>query len=340
MSSIHTVATFARPDASAKDAATTEPVLEPITQSFVDILSVVGSPPIYTLTPDAARKVLSNAQAGPDQGLPADIEERKIPVGPKGWTRIHVVRPQGAKERLPVVMYFHGGGWVLGGFDTHERLVREIAHGAHAAVIFVDYSLAPELQYPVQIEEDYAATQYVAEHAGEFNVDASRLALAGDSVGGNMVAAVGLLAKERNGPAIAFQVLFYPVTNYAFHDGSYDEFENGPWLTRGAMKWFWNAYLPNPDKATQRDPLVSPLQASLEQLQGLPPSLVITGQNDVLRDEGEAYAQKLAEAGVAVTSVRYNGTIHDFVMLKALADTPAAHGAIAQASAALRAALA
>jgi acetyl esterase len=340
MSSSHAVATFTRLDATSEDAAATEPVLEPITQSFVDTLAVVGSPPIYTLTPEAARKVLSNAQAGPDQGPPADIEERKIPVGPKGWTRIHVVRPQGVEERLPVVMYFHGGGWVLGGFDTHERLVREIAHGAHVAVIFVDYSPAPELQYPVQIEEDYAATRYVAEHAGEFNVDASRLAIAGDSFGGNMVAAVSLLAKERGGPAIAFQVMFYPVTNYAFHDGSYDEFANGPWLTRGAMKWFWNAYLPNPDKATQRNPHVSPLQASLEQLRGLPPALVITGQNDVLRDEGEAYAQKLAEAGVAVTSVRYNGTIHDFVMLNALADTPAARGAIAQASAALRAALA
>jgi acetyl esterase len=337
MSSIHAVATFTRLDAAP---AATEPALEPITQSFIEALAVVGSPPIYTLTPGAARKVLSNAQAGPDKGPPADIEERKIPVGPTGWTRIHLVRPQGVKERLPVVMYFHGGGWVLGGFDTHERLVREIARGAHVAVIFVDYSLAPELQYPVQIEEVYAATRYVAEHADELNVDASRLALAGDSVGGNMVAAVGLLAKEREGPAIAFQVMFYPVTNYAFHHGSYGEFENGPWLTRGAMKWFWNAYLPNPDKATQRNPLVSPLQASLEQLQGLPPALVITDANDVLRDEGEAYAHKLAEAGVSVTSVRYNGTIHDFVMLNALADTPAARGAIAQASAALRAALA
>jgi acetyl esterase len=340
MSSIHAVATFTRLDAAPADRGATEPVLEPITQNFIDTLAVVGSPPIYTLTPEAARKVLSNAQAGPDKGPPADIEERKIPVGPKGWTCMHLVRPQGVKERLPVVMYFHGGGWVLGGFDTHERLVREIAHGAHVAVIFVDYALAPEHRYPVQIEEDYAATKYVVDHPDEFDIDGTRLAIAGDSVGGNMVAAVSLLAKEREGPPIAFQVMFYPVTNYAFHHGSYNEFENGPWLTRGAMKWFWNAYLPNPDKATQRNPLVSPLQASLEQLQGLPPALVITDENDVLRDEGEAYAHKLAEAGVSVTSVRYNGTVHDFVMLNALADTPAARGAIAQASAALRAALA
>jgi acetyl esterase len=192
----------------------------------------------------------------------------------------------------------------------------------------------------VQIEEDYAATKYVADHADALNVDATRLAIAGDSVGGNMVAAVSLLAKERAGPAIAFQLMFYPVTNDAFQRGSYDEFEHGPWLTKAAMKWFWNAYLPNRDKATQRNPLVSPLQASVEELEGLPPALVITDQNDVLRDEGEANAHRLAAAGVAVTSVRYNGTIHDFAMLNALAETPATRGAIAQATAALRAALA
>ena len=226
-----------------------------------------------------------------------------------------------------MLIYLHGGGWILGGFDTHERLVREIACGTRAAVVFVDYSPAPEHRYPVQIEEDYAATKYVAEHADELHIDPARLAIAGDSVGGNMVAAVSPLAKERGGPSIAF---------YGFHSGSYNEFENGPWLTKAAMRWFWNAYLPNPDKATQRDPHVSPLQASIDQLQGLPPALVITDENDVLRDEGEAYAHKLAEAGVTVTSVRYNGTIHDFLMLNALAGTPAARAAIGQVNAALR----
>jgi acetyl esterase len=340
MSPIRAMATVTRLDATSADAGAPEPTLEPTTQRFIDALAAAGGPPIYTLTPEAARKVLSDAQAGPDQGPPADVEERALPVGPRGWTHVHIVRPRGVEERLPAVMYFHGGGWVLGGFDTHERLVREIAHGARVAVIFVNYGLAPEHQYPVQIEEDYAATKYVADHADALNVDATRLAIAGDSVGGNMVAAVSLLAKERAGPAIAFQLMFYPVTNDAFQRGSYDEFEHGPWLTKAAMKWFWNAYLPNPDKATQRNPLVSPLQASVEELEGLPPALVITDQNDVLRDEGEAYAHRLAAAGVAVTSVRYNGTIHDFAMLNALAETPATRGAIAQATAALRAALA
>ena len=340
MASVQQMATVTTLDAAAADTGTAAPVLEPATQKFVDALIAAGAPPIYTLTPGAARKVLSDAQAGPDRGPPTDIEERKIPVGPKGWTRIHIVRPQGIEERLPVLMYLHGGGWILGGFDTHERLVREIACGTRAAVVFVDYSPAPEHQYPVQIEEDYAATKYVAEHADEFQIDPARLAIAGDSVGGNMVAAVSLLAKERGGPSIAFQVMLYPVTNYGFNSGSYSEFENGPWLTKAAMKWFWNAYLPNPDKATQRDLHLSPLQASVDQLQGLPPALVITDANDVLRDEGEAYAYKLAEAGVTVTSVRYNGTIHDFLMLNALAGTPAVRGAIGQVNAALRGAFA
>ena len=340
MAPIQAVAAVTTSDATSAEAGAGAPMLEPTTQKFIEALAAAGGPPIYTLTPEAARKVLSDAQAGPNQGPPADIEERKIPVGPRGWTRIHIVRPQGVEERLPVVMFFHGGGWILGAFDTHQRLVREIACGVRAAVVFVDYPPAPEQQYPVQIEEDYAATKYAAEHADEFNIDAGRLAIVGDSVGGNMVAAVSLLAKERGGPHIAFQVMLYPVTNYGFNSGSYNEFENGPWLTKAAMRWFWNAYLPNPDKATQKNPLVSPLQASLEQLEGLPPALVVVDQNDVLRDDGEAYAHKLAAAGVVVTSVRYNGTVHDFAMLNALAETPATRGAIAQVNASLRAALA
>jgi len=189
----------------------------------------------------------------------------------------------------------------------------------------------------VPIEEAYAATRYVADHAREFNVDASRIAVAGDSVGGNMAAAVTLLAKERGGPALRAQVLFYPVTDANFDDGSYNEFANGPWLTRDAMKWFWDAYAPN--AADRAKVTASPLRASIDELKGLPPALVITDENDVLRDEGEAYARKLTEAGVPVTSVRYNGTIHDFVMLNALAETPATRAAIAQANATLKAAL-
>jgi acetyl esterase len=204
-------------------------------------------------------------------------------------------------------------------------------------VVFVDYERSPEAHYPVAIEQAYAATKYVAEHGRELAVDPTRLAIVGDSVGGNMAAAVTLMAQERGGPKIAFQVLFYPVTDADFDTGSYHAFADGPWLTKPAMEWFWNAYLP--DVAARQQITATPLNASLEQLKGLPDALVIVDENDVLRDEGEAYARKLAQAGARVTSVRYNGTIHDFVLLNGLADTPAVRSALQQANYALRSAL-
>ncbi|AET88187.1 putative exported lipase/esterase [Burkholderia sp. YI23] len=327
-------AVWAQPAAHAQSAA---PVLEPATQRFIDALAAKNLPPIYTLSPADARNVLAGAQAQPVKKQAAKIEDRVIDAGPTGKIALRIVRPEHAKGALPVVMYFHGGGWVLGDKNTHDRLVREIANGAQAAVVFVDYDRSPETKYPVPIEEAYAATRYVADHAREFGVDASRMAVAGDSVGGNMTAAVTLLAKKRGGPALRAQVLFYPVTDASFDDGSYTRFANGPWLTRDAMKWFWDAYAPN--EADREKITASPLRASIDELKGLPPALVITDENDVLRDEGEAYARKLTQAGVPVTSVRYNGTIHDFVMLNALADTPATRAAIGQANATLRAAL-
>lgn len=227
-------------------------------------------------------------------------------------------------------MYFHGGGWVLGGFDTHERLVREIAIGAHAAVVFVNYTPSPEAKYPVPLEQAYAATKWVSENGQTINVNSSHLAVVGDSVGGNMAAAVALLAKDRGGPKIKYQVLFYPVTDANFDTPSYTAYQDGYFLTREAMKWFWDNYTSN--QTNRKEPTVSPLQASIEQLRGLPPALIINGEFDVLRDEGEAYAHKLIEAGVPVTGLRYHGTIHDFVMLNPLADTPATRGAIEQSS--------
>jgi acetyl esterase len=312
-----------------------QPTLELHTQQFID--SLAGAPPIHTLSAADARSVLARAQSIPVGKPSAQIEDRALPVGPTGSVPIRVIRPVGAAEVLPVVMYFHGGGWVLGDRDTHDRLVREIAVGAQAAVVFVDYSRAPEARYPVAIEQAYAATRYVAENAAGFRVDPLRLAVAGDSVGGNMAAAVTLMAKQRRGPNIAFQVLFYPVTDAGFDTPSYSRFADGPWLTKRAMEWFWDAYLP--DRAARKQPTATPLKATLDQLAGLPEALVIVDENDVLRDEGEAYARKLSGAGVRVTSVRYNGTIHDFVMLNALADTPATRDAIAQAVGALRGAL-
>ena len=314
---------------------TAQPTLELHTQQFID--SLVGAPPIYTLSPADARSVLTRAQSIPVGKPSAQIEDMDLPVGPTGSVPIRIVRPNGNAGVLPVVMYFHGGGWVLGDRDTHDRLVREIAVGARAAVVFVDYARSPEARYPVAIEQAYAATRYVADNATELRIDPLRLAVAGDSVGGNMVAAVTLMAKQRRGPTIAFQVLFYPVTDAGFDTPSYGRFADGPWLTKRAMQWFWDAYLPDP--AARKQPTATPLSASLDQLAGLPEALVITDENDVLRDEGEAYARKLSDAGVRVISVRYNGTIHDFVMLNALADTPAVRGAIAQAIGALRRAL-
>ena len=311
--------------------------VEQNTQSFLKSLQQNPGPPIYTLLPDKARAVLSGLQAsGTVQKLPAEIENRTIPGGPNAKEiSITIVRPQSnSNETLPVVMYFHGGGWVLGGFDTHERLVRELANKANVVVIFVNYTPSPEAKYPVALEEAYAATKWIAQNGKTVNVNASRLAVAGDSVGGNMAAAVALLAKERGGPPIKFQLLFYPVTDANFETSSYMKYQEGYWLSREAMKWFWDNYVSN--QTNIKEPTVSPLRASIDRLRGLPPTLIINGEFDVLRDEGEAYAHKLMEAGVQVTAVRYHGTIHDFVMLNALSDTPAARGAIDQASNSLR----
>lgn len=330
-----TVSAAAIAAASAVAAVAAEPVLEPKTQAFID--SLAGAPPIYTLSPADAREVLAGAQKGKVKKLAADVQDKVLAIGPTGKTKIRVTKPADAKGTLPVIIYVHGGGWVLGDADTHDRLVREIANGAQAAVVFVDYERSPEARYPVAIEQVYATAKYVTEHPKEFGVDAGRLAVVGDSVGGNMAAAFTLLAKQRGGPQIAQQVLFYPVTDANFDTGSYNQFAKGPWLTKEAMKWFWDQYLPDAEK--RKEPTASPLQASIEQLNGLPPALVVVDENDVLRDEGEAYGRKLSQAGVKVTSLRYNGTIHDFVLLNAIADTPAVRSAVAVANATLRDAL-
>ncbi len=314
------------------------PVLYPAVQDFLNKLAAQGGPPLYELSPQDAREVLRGLQALKIARPPADIEDRVLPVGPQGRVSIRIVRPRGVWQTLPTIMYFHGGGWVLGDQDTHDRLIREIANGTGAAVVFVNYTPSPEAQYPVPVEEAYAATQWVAEHGGEIHVDSSRLAVAGDSVGGNMATVVALLAKERGGPPIRVQVLFYPVTEAGFDTPSYDQFAEGYFLTREAMKWFWDQYAPDP--AARREPTASPLLASVDQLHGLPPTLIITDECDVLRDEGEAYARKLIEAGVKVTATRYLGIIHDFVLLNAITDTPAPRDAIARAGHMLRRAFA
>jgi acetyl esterase len=309
------------------------PTLEPTAKAFVEGLT--GGKPIQTLSPTEARAVLSNVQKAADVKL-ADVQIKDValPIGPTGTTNIRVIRPAGATGVLPVIVYMHGGGWVLGDRDTHDRLIRELAVGANAALVFVDYERSPEARFPVAIEQGYAVAKHIAANAEKLMVDGDRIVIAGDSVGGNMAAAITLLAKERKGPSFKAQVLFYPVTDASRSTRSYEQFAVGPWLTADAMAWYWEQYIPEVDQRAEIH--ASPINASKDELSGLPQTLLIVDENDVLRDEGEAYGRKLAEAGVRVTSVRYNGTIHDFVMLNALAMTPAVRGAIGQATGYLR----
>lgn len=326
----------APPPESAPPPLLASPVLDPVVQSFLDALDRKHVPEINELSVEEARAGLLDLQRSYFGKLPVDLEDRTILVGPRGNTAIRIMRPKGSKTMLPVVIYFHGGGWVLGDQETHDRLIREIAHGADVAIVFVDYTRSPEARYPVAIEEGYACAKWVFETGRTINIDPSRIAVAGDSAGGNMAAAVSLLAKERGGPPIKFQVLFYPVTDAKFDTESYDQFGRGYFLTRDAMKWFWNHYAQN--TAVRDKSSASPLRASMEELRGLPPALIITAECDVLRDEGEAYELKLRQADVPVTRTRYAGMIHDFVLLNALAGTAAARAAIKQACDALRSA--
>lgn len=253
-----------------------------------------------------------------------------LPTGPTGKVSVTLVRPQNGNGNRPVIMYFHGGGWILGSKHTHDRLIREIAVGSNANVVFVNFTPAPEAQFPTQIEEAYAATKYIAEKGKDMKLNPSQMAVAGDSVGGNMATVVALLAQERGGPKIQYQALFYPVTDADFTTPSYQKFADGPWLTKPAMEWFWNAYAPK--LSDRKKSTACPLKASLSELRHLPPALIITDENDVLRDEGEAYAHKLMQAGVEVAVVRYLGTHHDFMLLNPLANTPATKSAIQLAS--------
>ncbi len=308
--------------------------LDPAVQALLKAEARKGGPGINEVSIEDARAGLLQMQAAYIAKLPVDIEERTILVGPRGNTAIRIVRPKGSTATLPAVVYFHGGGWVLGDAETHDRLIREIAQGANAAVIFVEYTRSPEARYPVAIEEGYAVTKWVFETGRMINVDPSRIAVAGDSAGGNIATAVTLLAKERSGPEIRFQALFYPVTDASFDTESYEKFSHGYLLTREAMKWFWNHYAQN--TATRDRPTASPLRASVEELRNLPPALIITAECDVLRDEGEAYAAKLRQADVPVIATRYPGMIHDFVMLNALSATAGARAAINEANETLR----
>ncbi|MEU4800566.1 alpha/beta hydrolase [Streptomyces sp. NPDC023327] len=311
------------------------PVLEPAAAAFAE--ATAQPPYLFELPPGEGRKAVDEVQSGEIAKPEIDEEWVTVQGGPTGSVRARVVRPRGSTGPLPVILYIHGAGWVFGNAHTHDRLVRELAVGAHAAVVFPEYDLSPEARYPVAIEQNYAVAQWIVREGAAKDLDGSRLAVAGDSVGGNMSAALTLMAKARGDVPLVQQVLFYPVTDAAFDTGSYHQFATGYFLRRDGMQWFWDQY--TTDEAERAQITASPLRATTEQLAGLPPALVVTGEADVLRDEGEAYANKLRAAGVAVTAVRFQGVIHDFVMLDALRGTHAAEAAITLAVGTLRTAL-
>ncbi|MFE9809265.1 alpha/beta hydrolase [Streptomyces sp. NPDC005227] len=312
-----------------------KPVLEPAAAAFA---AATANPPyLFDLAPAEGRKAVDEVQAGDITKPAVDEEWITVSGGPTGSVRARLIRPAGATDTLPVILYIHGAGWVFGNAHTHDRLVRELAVGARAAVVFPEYDLSPEARYPVAIEQNYTVARWIVEQGAAKGLDASRIAVAGDSVGGNMTAALTLMAKERGDVPLVAQVLFYPVTDANFETGSYHQFATGYFLRRDGMQWFWDQY--TTDESQRAEITASPLRATTDQLTGLPPALVITGEADVLRDEGEAYANKLREAGVPVTAVRYQGIIHDFVMLNALRETHAAEAAITQAIGTLRSAL-
>ncbi|MFF5533507.1 alpha/beta hydrolase [Streptomyces cinerochromogenes] len=307
--------------------APVNPVLEPAAAEFA---AATANPPyLFDLAPAEGRKAVDEVQSGEIDKPAVDEEWITVQGGPTGSVRARIVKPAGATGTLPVIVYIHGAGWVFGNAHTHDRLVRELAVGARAAVVFPEYDLSPEARYPVAIEQNFTVAKWVVDEGASKGLDGSRLAVAGDSVGGNMTAALTLMAKERGGIPLAQQVLFYPVTDANFDTPSYHQFATGYFLRRDGMQWFWDQYTTDPAERAQIT--ASPLRATTEQLRDLPPALVITGEADVLRDEGEAYANKLREAGVPVTAVRFQGIIHDFVMLNALRGTHAAEAAITMA---------
>jgi acetyl esterase len=315
----------------------TDPAIEVQTKAFLKALNSSGGKPMETMMPADARKVLEGAQTSVKVDLSGvDISEKTITED--GLTvKLFIVRTSGVKENLPVFMFFHGGGWVLGDFLTHQRFIRDLVINSGAVAVHVEYTRSPEAKYPVALNECYAATKWVAAHGTEINVDGKRLAVVGNSVGGNLAATIALMAKNKKGPELKLQVLFWPVTDATFETESYKKYASQRFLTKDMMVWFWDNY--TADANQRKEIYTSPLQASIEELKGLPPALVQTAENDVLRDEGEAYARKMNEAGVPVSLVRYQGMIHDYGLLNPLAHIPEVQSALLYAAAELKKAL-
>lgn len=304
------------------------------TKAFLAALNAPGGPGLETLSPEDAREVLVGAQKSVEVDY-SGIEESEKTITADGFTvRLNIVKPEGSTEILPVFIFIHGGGWVLGDYPTHKRMVRDLVVGSGAAGVFVNYTPSPEAQYPQAINEIYAATKWVSANGAEIGVDGKRLAIVGNSVGGNMSAVTAIKAKEAGGPEIKLQILMWPVTDATFEWGSYKAYGQDRFLTTPLMQWMFDNY--TTDAAARKSIYISPLNASARQLEGLPPALIQVAEADILRDQGEAYGRKLDEAGVPVTTVRYNGTIHDFGLLNPLAGLPQVKSLFVHAAAELK----
>ena len=318
-------------------SAAQDPNISKETRDFLNVLNGSGGKPLETLSPAEARQILVGAQQSVTYDYTGIEESQKTIVVDGQSLNIHIVKPKGAKAGLPVFMFFHGGGWVLGDYPTHKRLVRDLVLNSGAVAVFPDYTPSPEARFPVAINQAYVATQWVAAHGKEIGVDGGKLAVVGNSVGGNMAAVIALMAKDKNGPKIKQQILLWPVTDADFSRDSYTKFAQERFLTAPLMQWMWDNYLP--DASARKNKYASPLQSSLEELKDLPPALIQVAENDILHDEGVAYGRKLDQAGVPTTVTEYKGFIHDYGMLNPLAHIPAVKTAIQQASIVLKEAL-
>jgi acetyl esterase/lipase len=316
--------------------AANDPRIDPQVRSFLAELNKDSSP-FWELPQPRPQEILTGLQ----NKTPVDMSgvktvERTITQGGRK-VKLFIMTPQQAASKPGVLIFIHGGVWIVGNFQNHQRLLRDLVVGSGQVGVFVEYTPLPAAKFPTQLEESYAALTWVAAHADELGADGTRIAIAGNSVGGNMTAALALMAKDRKGPKIAYQVLFVPATDASVDTDSYQEFGTERFLARAFMKYGWDLYAP--DGKTRDNPYVSPLRASKDELKGLPPALVVTAENDPLRDEGEAYGRKLMDAGVPVTATRYDGMIHDFILLNAIRELPEVQAALRQASDGVRDAL-
>jgi acetyl esterase/lipase len=316
--------------------AATDPRIDPQVRAFLAELNKDSSP-FWELPQPKPQDILTALQNKTSVDMSGVTTVEKTIIQDGQTVKLYIMTPQNVAEKPGVLLFIHGGVWLVGNFQNHQRLLRDLVVGSGQIGFFVEYTPLPEAKYPTQMDQNYAALKWVVTHASTYGADGTKIAVAGNSVGGDMTAALTLMAKDRNGPKISYQVLFIPATDASVDTDSYHEFATGRFLSRAFMKYGWDLYAP--DEATRNNPYVSPLRASNEELRGLPPALVITAENCPLRDEGEAYARKLKNAGVAVTATRYNGMIHDFVLLNAIREVPGVQAALQQASAGIREAL-